>query len=124
MMDGLAFLPVDKVCEGMNYLKQNCPTGAENLLQYFDENYVGGTFRKVKKTNNLILRRTPLLFVPESWNINLTTLSTNPHRTNNACEGWNNRFSHLVGIKHPSIWKLLKKNVSRSWNGQGKNGIG
>lgn len=109
MMDGLAFLPVDKVCEGMNYLKQNCPTGAENLLQYFDENYVGGTFRKVKKTNNLILRRTPPLFVPESWNVNLTTLSKNPHRTNNACEGWNNRFSHLVGIKHPSIWKLLTK---------------
>jgi len=32
----------------MNYLKQNCPTGAEDLLQYFDKNYVGGTFMKVK----------------------------------------------------------------------------
>jgi hypothetical protein len=70
MMDGLAFLPVDKVCKGMNYLKQNCPTGAEVLLQYFDENYVGGRFRKVKKTNNIILRRTPPLFIPESWNVN------------------------------------------------------
>jgi len=43
----------------MNYLKQNCPTGAKDLIQYFDENYVGGMFRKVKKTNNIILRRTP-----------------------------------------------------------------
>jgi len=42
---------------------------------------------KLKKTNNLILKRTPPLFVPESWNVNLTTLSTNPHRTNNAYEG-------------------------------------
>jgi len=23
-------------------------------------------------------------------------------------EGWNNRFSHLVGHKSPSTWKLLK----------------
>lgn len=30
MMNGLAFLPVDNVCEGLNYLKQNCPTGAEH----------------------------------------------------------------------------------------------
>ena len=83
-MDGLAFLPLDKVDEGMNHLKQNCPTGAEDLLQYFDENYVGGTFRKIRKggTNNIIFRRIPPLFVPESWNVNLTTLSTNPHRIN------------------------------------------
>ncbi|KAL4120569.1 hypothetical protein QTP88_013239 [Uroleucon formosanum] len=82
MMDELAFLFVVKVCEGMNYLKQNCPTGAEDLLQHFDENYVG-----------------------ESWNNSVN----NPHKTNNACEGWNNRFSNLVGIKHPSIWKLHTK---------------
>jgi hypothetical protein len=31
LMDGLAFLPVDKVCEAMNYLKRNCPTGADLL---------------------------------------------------------------------------------------------
>jgi len=29
-------------------------------------------------------------------------------RTNNVCEGWNNRFTHLVGHKNPSIWKLFK----------------
>jgi len=102
-MDGLAFLPVDKVCEGVNYLKQNCPTGAEDLLQYFDENYVGGTFtvQESQKNQKYNFKKNTTI-VPESWNVNSTTLSTNPHRTNNAYEGWNNRFSHLVGIKHPS----------------------
>ena len=30
-------------------------------------------------------------------------------RTNNQTEGWNNRFSRLVGHKHPSIWVLITK---------------
>ncbi|KAF0753121.1 Uncharacterized protein FWK35_00025243 [Aphis craccivora] len=68
----------------------------ENLLQYFDENYVGE-------------QHYHCLYQNHGTAISLTTLPTNPHRTNNACEGWNNRFSHLVGIKHPSIWKLLTK---------------
>ena len=29
-------------------------------------------------------------------------------RTNNICEGWNNRFHTLVGQDHPSMWKLIE----------------
>ncbi|KAG0727804.1 hypothetical protein GWK47_033848 [Chionoecetes opilio] len=29
-------------------------------------------------------------------------------RTNNLCEGWINKFYHLVGYQHPSIWKLIR----------------
>ncbi|KAF0768929.1 Uncharacterized protein FWK35_00004652, partial [Aphis craccivora] len=69
---------------------KNCPIGAEDLLQYFDQNYIGGTyFRKFRKTNNLILRRILyrfILFVPELWNVNLTTLSTNLYRIKNASQ--------------------------------------
>lgn len=57
----------------------------KDLLQYFYKDYIGGIFKKVKRTNNLILRKTLPLFVRETWNVNLTTLSTNPHRTNNDC---------------------------------------
>jgi len=32
------------------------------------------------------------------------------NRTNNIVEGWNNRFSKLVGQNHPTIWKLITKN--------------
>ena len=30
-------------------------------------------------------------------------------RTNNSIEGWNRRFSSLVGADHPSLWKLIDK---------------
>ena len=40
MMDALTLLPVDKVENGMTFLGQNCCTGAEDLLEYFDINYV------------------------------------------------------------------------------------
>jgi len=36
------------------------------------------------------------------WNVYQTTLD-NGHRTNNETEGWNHRFSKLVGHNHPSI---------------------
>lgn len=47
MMDGLDFICVDKVCEGLNHSKQNCPSGAEDKIQYFDENDVEGTYKYI-----------------------------------------------------------------------------
>ena len=36
------------------------------------------------------------------WNVYQVNL-----RTNNHCEGWNNRFNRLVNKHHPNIWHLL-----------------
>ncbi|KAG7174249.1 putative Inosine-5'-monophosphate dehydrogenase 1b-like 8 [Homarus americanus] len=36
MLDGLAFLPVDRVSDGMDYIKDNTPDGLEDLVDYFD----------------------------------------------------------------------------------------
>src|ERR1700684_1851902 len=30
-------------------------------------------------------------------------------RTNNKVEGWNRRFSSLIGADHPSLWKFIDK---------------
>ena len=38
---------------------------------------------------------------------NLATCSAGSARTNNNVEGWNRRFSLLLGTDHPSIWKLI-----------------
>ena len=46
MLDGLAFLPLHEVNDGMTYLKEhvpNDPAGARDLLTYFDQTYVTGT---------------------------------------------------------------------------------
>ena len=43
MLDGLALLPVDKVSEGMNFLRNNTPDGLDDLVNYFDSTYVSGS---------------------------------------------------------------------------------
>lgn len=110
MLDGLAFLPLCRLQEGVDYLKLVIPLGAEELFKYFEETYVSGTIRRINKQNTLSLsvRRFPAMFPPETWNVHQTTLDNN-QRTNNVCESWNNRFCHLVGGKHPSIWTLINK---------------
>ena len=47
-LDALAFLPIDKVKEGMEYLKKNCPPGAEDLVEYFDKHRYLDNFDVVK----------------------------------------------------------------------------
>ena len=89
----------------MEYLKTT-PEGQEfsDLLKYFDATYVSGTSRKI---GNITRNVTPL-FAPQLWNVHNSTLS-DEDRTNNQTEGWNNRFSNLVGQDHPSLWVLIKK---------------
>jgi len=84
MIDGLAFLPIEFVEDGMSYLKNIVPVEAEDLLLYFDHTYVNGKFRQGRPCKNNIVvqyRRTPPLFPPTTWNVNLTKLSEG-HRTN------------------------------------------
>jgi len=79
------------------------------LLDYFDSCYVNGKYRRIgNDENNMKFRKLPPIFPPAVWNVNKTTLN-DCHRTNNIIEGWNNRFSKLVGQKHPTTWKLIRK---------------
>ncbi|KAE9545336.1 hypothetical protein AGLY_000879 [Aphis glycines] len=108
MIDSLAFLPLDKVLDGLTRLKENIPPHAENLLFYFYYYYVNGTYRLVGTASFLRLRKIPSIFPPSTWNVHELTLKDR-HHTNNTTEGWNNRFSKLCCHKHPTIWNLIKK---------------
>ncbi|KAE9522791.1 hypothetical protein AGLY_016832 [Aphis glycines] len=108
MIDSLAFLPLNKVLDGMTCLKENIPPHAEDLLFYFDFYYVNGTHRRVGTASTLRLRKVTPIFPPSTWNVHELTLKGG-HRTNNSTEGWNNRFSKLCGHKDPTIWNLIKK---------------
>ena len=120
MLDGLAFLPLEDVQEGMQYLRTNVPADppeAEDLLNYFDRTYVSGHYRQVQNQqmaplNNvpmqpLRMRHVPPLFPPAVWNVHDATVNNDP-RTNNVCEGWNNKFFNLVGHYHPSVWRSIE----------------
>ena len=113
MLDGLAFLPVDDVPEGMTYLREHTPEGLEPLLDYFDNTYVSGAFRRIQPPQHpdgsmppLRMHRMPPMYPPPIWNVNSITLEGGS-RTNNICEGWNNAFAKLVGHAHPTIWRAI-----------------
>ena len=42
------------------------------------------------------------------WN-HYTSVLSGTARTNNASEGWHNRFQLLVGRRHPSLYAFLKE---------------
>ena len=108
MLDGLAFLPHADVQQGIEYLKTIAPAEATDLVAYFDKTYVSGTFRLLPGDNNIIrVRHVQPLYLPVVWSAHEATLNDSP-RTNNVCEGWNNKFLNLVGHYHPSVWKLIQ----------------
>lgn len=81
------------------------------MLQYFDNTYVNGRLNNVRGTRRhgfLRLQHRKPLFPPKVWNVNSATLK-GKEKTNNATEGWNNRFSNLIGKNHPDIWTLIIK---------------
>ena len=105
-IDGLAFLPVNDVKEGIKVLYDEAPEHLRCLVEYFDTNYVNGGFKVSQKRNDPLrarLRRIPPKFAPHVWNVHCTTLEGGD-RTNNQCESFNNAFKQLVGCSNPSLW--------------------
>jgi len=83
--------------------------GLDDMLTYFDDTYVRGTFRRVRCASNPLrmrLQRTSPLYPPPVWNVyDATCCGT--ERTNNSCQGWNNGMAGLVGHQHPSVFHLV-----------------
>jgi len=91
-IDGLAFLPIDDIPEGVMYICHNTAHGAEDLVDYFDQTYVTGTFRRAGVPQECLdgvaivhMRRVPLRYPPALWNVHQATLDGEP-RTNNQCK--------------------------------------
>ena len=92
----------------MFHLKSIAPPQGMELLQYFVSTNVSGTYSNLGgRVNGIRLRSIPPRFPPATWNVHQATLN-NDARTNNICEGWNNKMHHLVSKKHPSIWSLIE----------------
>ena len=113
MMDGLAFLPVPDLTNGIHLLRTLCPDDppeAAELLDYFDSTYISGRLKQQNPAQNQAV----------VWSYHIAHLcfhqpfgtymmpANGDARTNNMCEGWNNKFFNLVGHAHPSIWRVIE----------------
>ena len=100
--------------EGMIQLRSNIPEGLEQLVKYFHQTYVSGSFQRVQLsqaadgTVQLIrMRRIFPVCIPTIWHVHDMTVSGGS-RTNSMCEAWNRGFSTLVGHAQPTIWTLIE----------------
>ena len=75
MIDSLAFVPVKDLPQAIKFLKETCPPELEDLLDYFDTTYVSGSYKRINRRENIILKRIPPLFAPEVWNVLNATVS-------------------------------------------------
>ena len=80
-----------------NTLSNNIDHDLDIILEYIEDNYIGayrrGHYRAPRFTY--------------MWEV-CDRVQTELPRTNNALEGWHNRFNRHVGCHHANIWKLIK----------------
>ena len=98
MIIAIAFVPFNKVDEYLDAVAIELPQELGDLLNWFEDTYVG---RRNRRGNG----RTPL-FLPEIWNLYQRTLS-GEDRTNNNAEAAYRRLKYERGTHHPTIWKLI-----------------
>ena len=96
MLCATAFLPPAQVIEGFENLAGNLRNlyddEVDELLEYFEDNYVGRFRRNAP--------RRPPLFALDLWNMFHRTDDELP-RTNNSVEGWHRSFQAHVSSCHP-----------------------
>ncbi|XP_025199555.1 uncharacterized protein LOC112597645 [Melanaphis sacchari] len=112
MIKGLALLPLKYVKKGMSVLydlsKDFNDPDIDELLLYFDKTYVNGTYKRTTtQSNGLSFWRSSPIFPPYLWNVHNAT-KKNTGRTNNICEGFNNKFKTLVELQHQIFGCSLK----------------
>lgn len=98
MIAALAYLPVNKVEDGFEALAGILPDEMNDLVTYFEENFIG-----IKRRNS----RKPPIFNPQMWNMHELIQKDLP-RTNNSVEGYHNRLQNAISCSHPTIFKFLK----------------
>ena len=102
MLQVLAFLPADDVIEGFEELVDTirvlCDGVADDLLQYFEDTYIGRYRRNAP--------RSPPLFAINLWNM-FNRIDDELPRTNNSVEGWHRSFQGHASACHSMFWKFL-----------------
>lgn len=101
-MCALAFVPPADVPDVFDVLYDDLPEDFFPIANYFEVNYIRGIRARGRR------RAVRVRYHPALWN-HYTSVLQGTARTNNASEGWHNRFQVLVGRRHPSLFSFLKE---------------
>ena len=100
MLLALAFVPVNDVSATFELLRDDAPDALLPVLDYFENTYVNGSPRRGRRA------AVPPRYPPPLWNQHEAARNKS-HRSNNASEGWHNRFRVVVGKHHPDLYSAL-----------------
>ena len=99
-MCALAFVPPQDVPRVFDEFYKQVPDDFAPVANYFEVTYIRGIH--ARGTRRAVKPR----YEPKLWNV-YSSVFQGTARTNNASEGWHNRFQLLVGKSHPSLYSFL-----------------
>jgi len=102
----LAFLPAHEIPSAFDILKPRIPPEANNIVQWFEDNYVHGKIRRQLRNGNIV-RDTPL-FPPQLWSV-YDSVELGIPRTQNTVEAWHRRWKTLVGESHIGVYTIIQE---------------
>ncbi|KAK9753340.1 hypothetical protein QE152_g3520 [Popillia japonica] len=95
MIIGLAFVPMQNMQNALNGLSDNLAEELQPMLDWFEDNYIGGLNRRGNG------RREPI-FPHDMWNMYDRVLNLQD-RTNNHAEAAHRRLQIELSADHPTI---------------------
>jgi hypothetical protein len=98
-LPALLFLPMADVVVGFEELIETIPNGAEPIVDYFEDTYIGRPLRHMRR---------PPRFTIDLWNNYDHAVSGLP-RTNNNVEGWHSGFGCALAAQHVSTYKYVEE---------------
>lgn len=98
MIAAMAFVPIEKLEDALDVLKNSVDDELIPVLDYFEDNYLG----KMQRNN---IRR-QATFPAEIWSCYTRTIQGEA-RTNNYAEAGHRRLQAEFGVDHPNLWKFI-----------------
>ena len=102
----LAFLPSQEIPGAFDILKQEMPSEANDVVQWFENNYVHGRVRR-QLLNGTEIRNQPL-FPSQLWSV-YDSMELGVPRTQNKVEAWHRCWGTLVGQAHVGLYTIIQE---------------
>lgn len=102
----LAFLPSNEIPMAFDTLKSRMPPVTNDVVQWFEENYVHGIMQQ--QFQNEIVTRIPPPFPPQLWSVH-DSVELDILRKQHYVEDWFNRWGRLISQTHTGVHTIIKE---------------
>ncbi|CAB4377153.1 unnamed protein product [Rhizophagus irregularis] len=102
----LSFLPPQEIPAAFDILKSIMPQEANEVVQWFEENYVSGRIIRQMRNGNVTRDSPP--FPPALWSV-YDAIKYGILQTENAVEAWHHRWETLIEEANGDVCKIIEE---------------